>query len=106
MKEVTITDVFRTRNLQDFSAPAAQRVDQRRIRVVPDSIEIPSMKELLKPSIDSVPALVGEQPEEPRSRDQTVFVGCTEEIEVAVLECDRRAVGRFGTSESRETTTG
>src|SRR5689334_6100904 len=63
------------------------------------------MEELLKPSVNSVPAFVGEELKELRSRDQSVLVDRPEKLNVSFLERQRRTVGALGTSEARKTTT-
>jgi len=63
------------------------------------------VEEPLKASVNAVLALVIEEPEELRSRDETVLVCRPEEFEVSILKSERRPVRPLGSNESRKTTT-
>lgn len=105
MGKVPLADILPYRDLKHFGAAARELVDQRRVRVRAEAIEIAVVEEPLKPAVDAVAAFVGEELEELRRRDQSEVVNGAKEFAVSRLERERRLVGAFGPGESRKTTT-
>ena len=103
MREVAFAGFLSVDDLESLGSTAGELVDERCIRVLAQTIEVAVVEELLEPSVDAVPTLVGEEPEELGCGDKAVGVGGSDEVEVSILECERRTVGTLGAVEARKT---
>jgi len=104
VRDVSLAGSLAERKFKSVSAATAQRIEKRRIRIRPEPIEIRVMEELLKPAVDTVSALVGEELQVLDGRNQSEVVRSTKQFAITILKRERRAMRSLGTSKTRQTT--
>ena len=62
--EVAVTDFLSVDNVKGFGAAAAKLVDERRVRVLSEAIEVAMVEESLESSVDPVSAFVEKETKE------------------------------------------
>jgi hypothetical protein len=92
MIDVRVRDSLPTRDAQELGSSLSEPITHGQVRISPNSVEVPVVKEPLEPTVDAIATLVFEEPKDLWSGDESVLQDSPDESDVSILKHDRRTM--------------